>query len=55
MNQATWLTLMCLSFEAVVFLSLVGLYDLLVPAATQDSFNPFELFEGTPDHAAATT
>jgi len=51
MNQATWLTLMCLSFEAVVFLSLVGLYDLLVPAATQDSFNPFELFEGTPDHA----
>ena len=51
MNQATWLTLMCLNFEAVVFLSLVGLYDLLVPAATQDSFNPFELFKGTPDHA----
>jgi len=50
-NQAIWLTLMCANFEAVVFLSLVGLYDLLIPAATQDSFNPFEMFQGTPNHA----
>jgi hypothetical protein len=53
MNQAMWLTLVCLMFEVVVFFSLIGLYDLLVPAATQDSFDPFELFQGTPSHARA--
>ncbi len=50
-NHATWLTIVCILFEAVVFFSLVGLYDLLVPAASQDSFNPFEVFQGTPNHA----
>lgn len=50
-NQAMWLTLMCMNFELVVFISLVGLYDLLVPAASQDGFNPFEIFQGTPTHA----
>src|SRR5262249_26977179 len=38
MNQASWLTVICILFEAVVFFSLVGLYDLLVPAASQDAF-----------------
>ena len=50
-NQAIWLTMTCAAFELVVFLSLVGMYDLLIPAATQDSFNPFEVFQGTPNHA----
>jgi hypothetical protein len=50
-NQASWLTIVCMLFEAVVFFSLVGLYDLLIPAATQDSFDPFEVFQATPDHA----
>jgi hypothetical protein len=54
MNQAMWLTIICLLFEAVVFLSLVGLYDLLMPAATQDSFDAFELFQGTPSHSRAS-
>ena len=52
MNQASWLTVVCLHFEAVVFLSLVGLYDMLVPAATQDSFNPFEVFQATQNHTS---
>ena len=51
LNQASWLTVVCLHFEAAVFLSLVGLYDLLVPAATQDSFNPLDVFQGTQTHA----
>ena len=51
MNQASWLTVVCVHFEAVVFLSLVGLYDLLVPAATQDSFSPLEVFQATQNHA----
>jgi hypothetical protein len=50
-NQASWLTIVCMLFEAVVFFSLVGLYDLLLPAASQDSFNPFEVFQATPSHA----
>jgi hypothetical protein len=50
-NQASWLTIVCMLFEAVVFFSLVGLYDLLLPAATQDSFNPFEVFQATPNQA----
>jgi len=50
MNQASWLTVICILFEAVVFFSLVGLYDLLVPAASQDAFDPFELFQGTSNH-----
>ena len=50
-NQASWLTIVCLLFEAVVFFSLVGLYDLLVPAASQESFNAFEVFQATPDSA----
>ncbi len=50
-NQASWLTIVCMLFEAVVFFSLVGLYDLLLPAATQDSFSPFEVFQATPNHA----
>lgn len=45
MNQASWLTVVCIHFELVVFLSLVGLYDLLVPAASQDSFSLFEVFQ----------
>jgi hypothetical protein len=50
-NQASWLTIVCMLFEAVVFFSLVGLYDLLVPAASQESFNAFEVFQATPDSA----
>ena len=46
-SQAASLTVVCLLFEAVVFFSLVGLYDLLVPAATQDSFDPFTVFQNT--------
>jgi len=52
-SQALWLTLVCLAFELVVFLSLAGLYDLLVPASTRDTFDAFELFNGTPSRAHA--
>ncbi len=52
-NQAMWLTVVCLLFEAVVFFSLIGLYDLLVPAASQDTFDPFEMFKGTPHDSRA--
>jgi hypothetical protein len=53
MNQAMWLTVACLLFEIVVFLSLIGLYDLLVPATTQDSFDPFELLRDPSSHPRA--
>jgi len=52
-SQAFWLTLVCLAFELVVFLSLAGLYDLLVPASTRDTFDAFELFNGTPSRSHA--
>src|SRR6185295_4984073 len=52
-NQAMWLTLACLVFEGVVFFSLIGLYDLLVPAAGQDTFDPFEMFKGAPHDSRA--
>jgi hypothetical protein len=48
-TQAAVLTVGCLLFEAVAFFSLVGLYDLLVPATTQDTFAAFTLFEGPAD------
>ena len=48
-TQASVLTIVCLLFEVVVFFSLVGLYDLLVPATTQDTFAAFTLFEGPAD------
>jgi hypothetical protein len=52
-SQAMWLTLVCLAFELVVFLSLAGLYDLLVPASTRDTFDAFELFQSAPSRAHA--
>jgi hypothetical protein len=48
-TQASVLTIVCLLFEVVVFFSLVGLYDMLVPATTQDTFAAFTLFEGQAD------
>jgi hypothetical protein len=52
-SQAVWLALVCLAFELVAFLSFTGLYDLLVPASTRDTFGAFELFEGAPSRAHA--
>lgn len=52
-SQALWLTLVCLAFELLVFLSLAGLYDLLVPATTRETFDAFELFNGTPSRSHA--
>ena len=42
-SYAFALTFVCLLFEIVVLVSLVGLYDLLLPAAGQDSFDAFTL------------
>ena len=52
-GQAVWLTVHCLNFEAVVFISLFLMFDLLVPATRQDTFDPFELFELTPSPSRA--
>jgi len=52
-SQALWLTLVCLAFELLVFLSLAGLYDLLVPASTRETFDAFELFNSTPSRSHA--
>jgi hypothetical protein len=52
-TQAAALTVVCWLFEVVVFFSLVGLYDLLVPATTQDTFAPFTLFQETPNASRA--
>lgn len=45
-SYAFALTFVCLLFEGVVLVSLIGLYDLLLPAAGQDSFDPFSLVRG---------
>lgn len=47
-SHAQWLTFACLQFEAVLLISFVGLYDFLVPAASRESFEPFELFLDIP-------
>jgi hypothetical protein len=52
-SHAMWFTFICMNFEAVVFFSLAGLFDMLIPAARQESFDPFELFQLTASSSRA--
>ena len=45
-SHAVWLTVACMHFELALGLSLVALYDLLIPAATDNGFGLFQLFYG---------
>jgi len=46
-SYAVWLTVACMHFELVLGLSLVALYDLLIPAAADSEFGLFQLFYGS--------
>ncbi|MEO8631275.1 MAG: hypothetical protein ABI612_24750, partial [Betaproteobacteria bacterium] len=44
-GYAAWLMLVCVGFETVVFFSLFGLYDLLMPASVREFFDAFSLLK----------
>ena len=46
-GNAVWLTAVCVHFELALGLSLVGLYDLLLPAGDADDVGLFQLFYGS--------
>lgn len=45
-SYAVWLTVACMHFELVLGLSLIALYDLLVPTAGETGFGLFQLLHG---------
>ena len=42
-GYAVWLTLACLNFEMIAIVSLLGVFDLLIPAASRQEFDWFAL------------
>ncbi len=44
-GYAAWLMVVCVAFEIVVFFSLFGLYDLLMPASVREFFDAFSFFK----------
>lgn len=54
-GNAVWLTAACLHFELALALSLVALYDLLLPARDGANVGLFQLFYGTSPLAAQWT
>jgi len=51
-SHAVWLTVACIQFEAVVALSLYGLFDLLTPGSYEFDFGLGALFAGGGEAAA---
>jgi len=44
-SHASWLTIVCLHFESVVLLSLIGLYVLLMPGASESLSSSFSWYQ----------
>lgn len=50
-SHAVWLTAACIHFEIALGLSVIALYDLLLPAAGEGEFGLFQLFYGAEQFA----